>query len=483
VRAIILSAGQPVGFDQPAFDIKIDGTSVGEIQAACLRSCGIEDITYVLGYGADKWSVENVHIVKNADWNRGGSVSSLAFMADVFDGRDDVLIAYGDTIFEPNVVRELEQSAHSLSAVCYLDRRNDDRQSFREFAQIQDGWIGSVTASPSATKGIRTVFTGLVLVRRNRAKAVRRYLKEWTDPAAHVGAFIDYLIAHGVDVAPVPVETGWAEVTNQVNLASIPKSEVASRFMATRTDWSARAIGYNHLQWVNDDGLLRSIVGIALMLQPRRVLDLGTGTGKVLLGLRASLGGGEFWGVDSSEAMLAKMPKAPDVRVICDDAETLSRIPENYFDLITARMVFHHVRHPLKAARAAVRSLVPGGHFLICEGVPPTHRAVDWYTEMFRYKEDRNTITEGDLAHVLTGAGLEDVQTHSIVMRRASLNNWLDNAGLPAENVRILKDMHFNAPSFIKDDYEMEFANGDCLMTWRFAVTFGRLPQANEISR
>jgi ubiquinone/menaquinone biosynthesis C-methylase UbiE len=162
--------------------------------------------------------------------------------------------------------------------------------------------------------------------------------------------------------------------------------------------------------------------------------------------------------------------------VVCDDAETLASIPDRYFDLVTARMVFHHINHPLKAAGAAVRTLVPGGYLLICEGVPPTHRAIDWYTEMFRYKEDRRTLTEGDLAHILIGAGLEDVRTHSVVMRRASLNNWLDNAGLPEVNLQTLRHMHFNAPSYIKDDYEMEFANGDCLMTWRFAVCFGRLP-------
>lgn len=483
MRAIILSAGQPVGFDRPAFDIEIDGSRAGEIQTACLRACGIEDITYVLGYQADKWSIENVATLRNDDWGKGGSVASLAFAADMFDGRDDILIAYGDTIFEPGIVRELLQSAHGLSAVCYLDRKNDDQQSFREFAQLRDGQIATVTSAPSSSNGIRTVFTGLVLVRRNRAEAVRRHLKEWSDPAVHVGALIAHLVALGVDIVPITVESGWAEVTNKVSLDSIPKDDVASRFLATRTDWSTRSVGYNHLQWVNDDGLLRSIVGIALTLQPRRILDLGTGTGKVLLGVRGSLGQGEFWAVDSSDAMLAKMPKAPDVRVVCDDAETLTQIPQGYFDLITARMVFHHIRHPLKAARAAVRALVPGGHFLICEGVPPTHRAVDWYTEMFRYKEDRNTITEGDLAHILTSAGLDDVQTHSIVMRRASLNNWLDNAGLPAENLRILKDMHFNAPAFIKDDYEMEFRDGDCFMTWRFAVTFGRLPQANDASR
>ena len=43
------------------------------------------------------------------------------------------------------------------------------------------------------------------------------------------------------------------------------------------------------------------------------------------------------------------------------------------------------------------RILNKGGIFVICEGSPPTIRTIKWYTEMFRYKEDRKTLTEVDL--------------------------------------------------------------------------------------
>jgi SAM-dependent methyltransferase/choline kinase len=479
MRAVVLSAGKPVGLDDPAFNFELQGHRVGEIQLGCLRACGVEDVTFVLGYRAGDWSHEGARIVRNDDWKNGGSVSSLKLVDDLFDGRDDVLIAYGDTLFEPQVIRELQRSTHGFSAVCYLDRREDDRLKFREFAHLQDGLIESVTASPAPADGIRTVFTGLVLVRRKRAEAVRRHLREWTNREAHVGAFIGGLVSHGVDIVPISIESGWVELTNQMSLDALSTKEGGDRFLA-RTDWEVRAKGYDRLQWVNDDSLLNAIVDVARQVRPRRSLDIGTGTGKVMLGLQASLGRGEFWGVDSSEAMLAKIAPREGIKVVRDDAETLSQIPDGHFDLVTARMVFHHISHPHKAAKAAVRTLAPGGYFLICEGVPPTHRAIEWYTEMFRYKEDRLTVTEGDLTHILCSAGLTDVRTHSVVMRRASLNNWLNNAGLPEDNLRILKDMHFNAPGYIKDDYEMEYADGDCFMTWRFAVTFGHLPKTQS---
>ena len=477
MRAIILSAGKPPDSDEPIFAVEVEHSTLGEIQAGCLRACGIEEITVVLGYHADSWNVEGVRTLQNERWRNSGAVASLQIASDVFDGRDDVLIAYGDTIFEPDVIRKLARSIDSIRAVCYLDRSEDDRMRYREFAHITGGLIESITASASAANGVRTVFTGLVLVGRQRADAVRAHLKEWSNAQAHVGELLEHLVRRGVDIAPVMIETGWAEVANRAGLNALAKITIADGRFAFHTDWAKRAEAYNRLQWVNEDALLQAIMRVAERFAPRRMLDVGTGTGKVLLGLREFLGGGEYWGVDSSKAMLAKLKAPPDVKIVCDDAESLSAIPSEYFDLITARMVFHHLQHPYKAARAAVRSLSPGGCFLICEGVPPTRRSVEWYTEMFRYKEDRRTITEGDLAHFLISAEMENVETHSVVMRRASLNNWLDNAGLPEENLKILRDMHFNAPSYIKEDYDMEFRDGDCFMTWRFAVTFGRKPR------
>jgi hypothetical protein len=48
------------------------------------------------------------------------------------------------------------------------------------------------------------------------------------------------------------------------------------------------------------------------------------------------------------------------------------------------------------AGRASFRKLRAGGSFIIiCEGVPPTLRCAQWYTDMFRHKEERHTLSEG----------------------------------------------------------------------------------------
>jgi hypothetical protein len=77
---------------------------------------------------------------------------------------------------------------------------------------------------------------------------------------------------------------------------------------------------------------------------------------------------------------------------------------------------------------------------------------------------------------MLLETGCESIAIKSVIIRRASLNNWLDHSGIPEENIKIIKEMHYNAPGYIKNDYDMQFEKGDCYMTWRFAIAYGRIP-------
>ena len=478
MRGIILAAGKPAAaFEGAVSNLRLRGERLLDVQVSVLRTAGVEGVAVVLGYRADDVTRADVEAVRNDAWPQSGSLASLACARGYFDGSQDVLICYGDTLFSTRVVDALSRTEVGVAAVCYLDRTNRDITRFREFAHIEGGKLVGISGAKGAND-VRTVFTGIVLVRRSKAAAVRRFLNQVSAAEdRHVGGLLDVMIASGVEVAPVLVERGWFELSTA---GLIEEALTADEFLDTviqiHTDWAARARRYDELQWVNNDRLLAAMVDLAAADRPARVLDVGTGSGKVLLAMRDTLARGEFWGVDLSPEMMSKIPRREGLVLKICNAETLEGIPTGYFDIVTARMAFHHIGDLQRAMRSIVAVLRPGGRLVVCEGVPPSARTVRWYTEMFRYKEDRHTLTEGDLIHAFACAGMRDICTTSVILRRASLNNWLDNSGIPQRNIDVIKKMHFRAPPEVQRDYEMEFVDGDCLMTWRFAIVHGRRP-------
>ena len=183
----------------------------------------------------------------------------------------------------------------------------------------------------------------------------------------------------------------------------------------------------------------------------------------------------ECWGIDSNVSMLSKIDNKNQYQLLVGNVENLSMMPADYFDLATARMVFHHTQNIPKAMEELLRVLKTDGLFMVCEGNPPSIRTIDWYTDMFRYKEDRHTLTEVDLINAFVRSdSFTDIQTRSVVMRNCSLNNWLDNSGIPDENIKMIKEIHYDSPDYVIEDYNMKFTDDDCLMDWKFAITSGR---------
>jgi ubiquinone/menaquinone biosynthesis C-methylase UbiE len=165
--------------------------------------------------------------------------------------------------------------------------------------------------------------------------------------------------------------------------------------------------------WVRK-GLLERI-----RCQPRRILDLGCGTGSTTLLLKKAFPQAEVVGLDLSPYML----------VVAQDKANQSRLeipfqqgnaeqtgfPDASFDLVTASLLFHEVP-PLVACtilQEAFRLLKAGGEVLILDGNQSTLRQTDWLTQIFEepYIKD---YASGDVAAWMSTAGFGDVSTEEV---------------------------------------------------------------------
>jgi len=101
-------------------------------------------------------------------------------------------------------------------------------------------------------------------------------------------------------------------------------------------------------------------------LAPRRILDIGSGTGMLLRTLRGVYGDAWAVGVDHAVGMNIKARKCLGndgrAHVLAADAEQLPFSPSS-FDLVLSTSTFQWLEHPGVAFGEAFRVLVPGGLF------------------------------------------------------------------------------------------------------------------------
>jgi len=120
MRVIILAAGQgtrlrPLTDDRPKCLVELGGVSLLERQARVLAGEGFRDLCVVGGYRADQIESRGFRVVRNPRYEQTNMVASLFCVAEAFDGGDDVLVAYGDIVYERRVLRAVAASPAAIA--------------------------------------------------------------------------------------------------------------------------------------------------------------------------------------------------------------------------------------------------------------------------------------------------------------------------------------------------------------------------------
>jgi len=144
--------------------------------------------------------------------------------------------------------------------------------------------------------------------------------------------------------------------------------------------------------------------------RPRRLLDLGCGTGRLLEDLRRRLPEAELVGVDPSEGMLAvarqRLAGEPGVRLEVATAARLP-LPDASVDVVTTTMSFHHWEAQDASLREVARVLAPGGRLLIADVL-----GIGLIGRLLRPRGRRH------------GAGYRDAAELTVLFRDAGFTAW-----------------------------------------------------------
>ncbi len=151
----------------------------------------------------------------------------------------------------------------------------------------------------------------------------------------------------------------------------------AARVLAERARVASESFRRNGADWDEMRALdlpAQAVEDALLSLVPAgsqaRLLDIGTGTGRVLELLAPRVR--QALGVDASKAMLA-LARArlaePGFAHVAVRLADMYRLPlaDRCFDIVVLQMVLHHAEDPDGAVREAIRVLAPGGRLLIID--------------------------------------------------------------------------------------------------------------------
>lgn len=144
-------------------------------------------------------------------------------------------------------------------------------------------------------------------------------------------------------------------------------------------------------------------------LRPKRILDVGCGTGALLRRVVERFPEAALTGVDISPNMVSaareRVPQGLPVTFVEGPAEKLP-FEDGQFDLVVSTICFHHWASRVEGLAEISRVLRPGGNMFIAD-----HFAIGWLRPFFAVTRCRDRVhTPGELDRMISTAGLRTRQ-------------------------------------------------------------------------
>ncbi|CAI49067.1 sugar nucleotidyltransferase domain protein [Natronomonas pharaonis DSM 2160] len=229
--AVHLAAGQgtrlrPLTDDRPKPLVELGGQSLLEQNVETLKEAGVRDHVVVTGYEGDQIVDRGFETVHNDVYDETEMIYSLFCAAEAFpdSGEGDLLISYGDIVYERDVVEALLDCSAPLCVAVdrqwrkLWEERFEDPLSDAETLDIDDkGRIHEIGETPEGYDTIDAQYVGLLKVRNDH---IDRFVDAYTELDAQTDgyvsidttAFLQQLIDDGWHLQAVSIDRGWLEV-------------------------------------------------------------------------------------------------------------------------------------------------------------------------------------------------------------------------------------------------------------------------------
>jgi choline kinase len=232
MKALILAAGQgsrlqPLTNDRPKCLVDFLGRSLLARQADTFADCGISKVAVVGGYKFEQIRKSGFSCFENKRFSSTNMVESLFSAREYISGSEDLIISYGDIVFESDNLRRLMTADADICLMVdvnwrnYWSKRLTDPLSDAETLKFKDDdYIKEVGKKPKSYGEIEAQYTGLIKVRGNVLNAFCAFYDKLERSRIYDGqpfenmymtSFLQLLIDAGWPVRGVRVHGGWLE--------------------------------------------------------------------------------------------------------------------------------------------------------------------------------------------------------------------------------------------------------------------------------
>ena len=242
MRAIILGAGSGSRMGQHTRDIPkvlldINGKSILERQISLLREHGVNEIFVVTGYKREKHVLKDIEYIFNPRYSETEQLASM--MVARTKVSDDVLIIFGDIIFDSQILQQILASNDDIAIAIDLDweksynERPDNPKSLADKVLINQKKILQISAKETSFDiESQTIgeFLGVIKLSANGSRIIIKKYEELEK--SYVGKFHDAdsfkkaklvdilqeLIDSKIEIYPITISGKWCEIDTPEDL-------------------------------------------------------------------------------------------------------------------------------------------------------------------------------------------------------------------------------------------------------------------------
>lgn len=236
INFIILAAGRgsrlkEISNDKPKALFNFLGKPLLKYQLNVLQKYNRIKKFLVTGYKAElffEYRILFEKIFNNKYFLKTNMVYSLFRANELFDGKNDIIISYGDIIYEQKIIDKLILSKNKISVV--VDRKWKKLWSLRMSSPMDDieslkidskNYISNIGEKVTNYDQVEAQYIGLIKIRKDFAKKFYSIWKEKKfNSKMYMTDFLQFLINYGVNIKPIFIQNGWLEFDTPLDVKS-----------------------------------------------------------------------------------------------------------------------------------------------------------------------------------------------------------------------------------------------------------------------